>query len=280
AAGAETKPAADTKPAGAAETKPTSAKAGKTAGPADAFDKPALQGLVWRNIGPFRGGRSVAVTGGGKDPGRVYLGGQGGGIWKTTDGGVNWKPVADGQLGTGSVGAIAVAASDPNVVYAGMGEAEIRGNFSHGDGVYRSTDAGKTWKNVGLKDSRQIGRIVIHPQNPDLAYVAALGHATGPNKERGVFRTRDGGKTWDKVLFVDDKTGAVELAMDPTNPRVLFAGFWQVVRKPWTFESGGPGSGLYKTTDGGDTWEKLTGEGLPKKGVWGKVGGSVSAANP
>jgi photosystem II stability/assembly factor-like uncharacterized protein len=275
-------------PAGAAQAAAEEPKAkgvaknttGGAAKTTDEIDKSALQALVWRNLGPYRGGRSVAVTGVVGQPRVYYFGGTGGGIWKTTDAGVSFKPVADGQLATGSVGAIAVAEADPNVVYAGMGEAEIRGNFSHGDGVYKSSDAGKTWKNVGLRDSRQIGRIVVHPKNPDLVYVAALGHATGPNKERGVFRSKDGGQTWQNVLFVDEKTGAVELAMDPTNPRVMFAGFWQVIRTPYSLESGGPGSGLYRTTDGGDTWERVKGEGLPSKGVWGKVGVSVCAANP
>jgi photosystem II stability/assembly factor-like uncharacterized protein len=237
------------------------------------------RGLVWRNIGPHRGGRSVAVAG---VPGRplvYYFGGTGGGVFKTTDAGITWKPVTDGQLGTGSVGAIAVADSDPNVVYVGMGESCIRGNVSHGDGVYKSVDAGKTWRHVGLRDTRQIGRVRVHPRDADLVYVAALGHAFGPNKERGVFRSKDGGATWQNVLFVDDKTGAVDLVLDPTNPRVLYAGFWQVVRLPWAFESGGPGSALYKSTDGGDTWQKLTGEGLPK-GLLGRIGVAVSPANP
>ena len=180
---------------------------------------------------------------------------------------------------TGSVGALAVAPSDPNVVYAGMGESCIRGNVSHGDGVYRTTDAGKTWTHVGLRETMQIGRIRVHPQDPDLVYVAALGHTFGPNAERGVFRSKDGGKSWEKVLFVADKTGAVDLAMDPSNPRVLYAAFWQVQRTPWSLESGGPESALYKTTDGGDTWKKLDGKGLPK-GPWGRIGVSVSPARP
>jgi photosystem II stability/assembly factor-like uncharacterized protein len=239
----------------------------------------ALRGLEWRSIGPYRGGRSVAVAGVPSQPSVYYFGATGGGVWKTTNGGITWKPVADAALGTGSVGAIAVAESDPNVVYVGMGEACIRGNTSHGDGVYKSTDAGKTWKHVGLRETRQIGKLRVHPGDPDLVYVAALGHAFGPNAERGVFRSKDGGGTWKKILFVDDKTGAVDLAMDPTNPRVLYAGFWQVVRKPWTFESGGPGSALYKSSDGGDTWTKLAAEGLPK-GLWGRTGVTVSPARP
>jgi len=243
-------------------------------------DAQALRGLEWRNIGPHRGGRVVAVAGVPSQPYVYYFGGTGGGVWKTTDGGIRWLNVSDGQLGTGSVGAVAVAESDPNVVYAGMGEACIRGNLSEGDGVYRSTDAGKTWKSVGLKDTRTIGQIRVHPTNPDLVYVAALGHAFGPNAERGVFRSRDGGAHWDKVMFVDDKTGAVDLAMDPTNPRVLYAAFWQAVRRPWSMESGGPGSALYKSTDGGDTWSKLADENLPKKSVWGRIGVTVSPANP
>ncbi|PYQ05405.1 MAG: glycosyl hydrolase [Acidobacteria bacterium] len=244
------------------------------------IDNAPLKGLAWRNVGPHRGGRVVAVAGVTSQPHAYYFGGTGGGVWKTTDGGIRWLNVSDGQLGTGSVGAVAVAESDPNVVYAGMGEACIRGNLSEGDGVYRSTDAGKTWKNVGLKDTRIIGQVRVHPANPDLVYVAAFGHAFGPNAERGIFRSKDGGAHWEKVLFVDDKTGAVDLAMDPTNPRVLYAAFWQAVRRPWSMESGGPGSALYKTTDGGDTWSKLADENLPKKSVWGRIGVTVSPANP
>ncbi len=242
--------------------------------PADA----RIGGLVWRNIGPFRGGRSVAVAGVPGQPFVYYFGATGGGVWKTTDAGITWKPITDGHLGTGSVGAIAVAESDPNVVYVGMGESCIRGNVSHGDGVYKSVDAGKTWRHVGLRDTRQIGRVRVHPKQASLVYVAALGHAFGPNKERGVFRSKDGGETWQTVLFVDDQTGAVDLVLDPVNPRVLYAGFWQVVRRPWGFESGGPGSALYKSTDGGDTWQKLAGEGLPRKGVWGRVAVAASPA--
>jgi photosystem II stability/assembly factor-like uncharacterized protein len=259
--------------AAAAPPRPSSA-------PAAAAADPRIAGLVWRNIGPHRGGRSVAVAGVPGQPFVYYFGGTGGGVWKTTDAGITWKPITDGFLATGSVGAIAVAESDPNVVYVGMGESCIRGNVSHGDGVYKTLDGGKSWKNVGLRDTRQIGRVRVHPKDADLVYVAALGHAFGANKERGVFRSKDGGASWQNVLFVDDKTGAVDLALDPTNPRVMYAGFWQTVRLPWGFESGGPGSALYKSTDGGDTWEKLTGEGLPKKGVWGRIGVTVSPANP
>ncbi len=239
----------------------------------------ALAGLQWRNIGPFRGGRVTAVAGVVGQRNVYYFGGTGGGVWKSEDSGVSWSCLTDGQLGTGSVGALAVAESDPNVIYAGMGEACIRGNASHGDGVYRTVDGGRTWKNVGLKDTRHIGRMRVHPRDPDLVYVAALGHSFGPNKERGVFRSRDGGATWQHVLAVNDSTGAVDLAMDPGNPRVLYAATWQVFRTPWSLESGGLGSGLWKSTDGGDTWKRLNGEGLPK-GVWGRVGVTVSPARP
>ncbi len=239
-----------------------------------------FEGMEFRCIGPYRGGRSIAVTGVRHDPLTFYFGGTGGGVWKTTDGGSNWENVSDKDFKTGSVGAIAVSESDPNVVFAGMGEAAIRGNVSHGDGVWKSTDGGLTWKNAGLKDTRQIARVRIHPTDPDVVYVAALGHVWGPNPERGIFRSQDGGKTWKKVLFVDEKTGASDLSMDPSNPRVLYAGFWQVVRRPWELVSGGPGSALYKSTDGGDTWKRLTpedNEGLPE-GIWGKVGVAASAA--
>jgi photosystem II stability/assembly factor-like uncharacterized protein len=239
-----------------------------------------LKALRWRSIGPYRGGRVTAVAGVTSQPMVYYFGACGGGLWKTTDGGMNWFPVSDGQFGTGSVGAIGVAESDPNIIYVGMGEVPIRGNVSHGDGVYKSVDAGKTWKHVGLKETRQIGRVRVHPRNPDIVYVAALGHVWGPNEERGVFRTRDGGKTWEKVLYRSNKAGAVDLILDPTNPNIIYAGFWEVYRTPYTLESGGPGSGIFKSTDGGDTWTELTrNPGLPK-GIIGKVGITVSPANP
>ena len=240
-----------------------------------------LKPLQYRSIGPYRGGRSAAVTGVASQPFVYYFGATGGGVWKSTDGGINWEPISDGSVfGTGSVGAIAVADSDPNVVYVGMGESPIRGNVSHGDGVYKSTDAGKTWKRIGLEDTRQISRIRVHPKNPDLVYVAALGHVWGPNDQRGVFRSKDGGKTWEKVLGRGNKAGAIDLILDPSNPNILYAGFWEVFRKPWTLESGGPGGGIFKSTDGGDTWTELTrNPGLPR-GTVGKIGITVSPANP
>ena len=240
-----------------------------------------LKPLQWRSIGPYRGGRADAVTGVASQPMVFYYGATGGGVWKTTDGGINWEVVSDASVfGTGSVGAIALSDSDPNTIYVGMGEPAIRGNTSHGDGVYKSTDAGKTWKRVGLEDSRQISRIRVHPKNPDIVYVAAQGHVWGPNETRGVYRSKDGGKTWERVLYKGNKAGACDLVMDPTNPSVLYAGLWEVYRKPWTLESGGPTSGIFKSTDGGDTWTDLThNPGLPK-GTIGISGITVSPANP
>lgn len=240
-----------------------------------------LKALQYRSIGPYRGGRSAAVAGVASQPNVYYYGATGGGVWKSTDGGINWESVSDGSVfGTGSVGAIAVSDSDPNVVYVGMGESPIRGNTSHGDGVYKSMDAGKTWKHIGLEDTRQIPRIRVHPRNPDLVYVAALGHVFGPNDQRGVFRSKDGGKTWERVFNRGNKAGAIDLILDPSNPNTIYAGFWEVYRKPWTLESGGPGSGIFKSTDGGDTWTELTrNQGLPR-GTIGKVGIAVSPANP
>ena len=240
-----------------------------------------LKPLQYRSIGPYRGGRSTAVAGVASQPFVFYYGATGGGVWKSTDAGMNWESVSDGSVfGTGSVGAIAVADSDPNVVYVGMGESPIRGNVSHGDGMYKSTDAGKTWKRIGLEDTRQIARVRIHPRNPDLVYVAALGHVWGPNDERGVFRSKDGGKTWEKVLSRGNKAGACDLIIDPTNANILYAGFWEVYRKPWTLESGGPNGGIFKSTDGGDTWTELTrNPGLPR-GTVGNIGITVSPANP
>ncbi|HEX8734302.1 MAG TPA: hypothetical protein VF721_03195 [Pyrinomonadaceae bacterium] len=239
-----------------------------------------LKLFQYRQIGPHRGGRVGAVTGVPSQPNVYYFGATGGGVWKTTDGGVNWEPISDDYFKTGSVGAIAVAESDPNVVYVGMGEETVRGNVSHGDGVYKSPDGGKTWKFVGLGDTRQISRIRIHPKNPDIAYVAAIGHLWAPNEERGIFRTKDGGKTWQKILFRDASTGAIDLAFDPSNPQVLYAALWQIRRTPWGFESGGAGSSIYKTIDGGDTWTEISrNKGLPA-GVLGKIGLAVSPVNP
>jgi len=275
---AKAQPPAKTQPTGPGTTTSTpkgvEAPAAKPPSFSDQFP-----GLEFRNIGPFRGGRSVAVTGVRGKPLLYYFGGTGSGVWKTTDAGATWANVSDKFFKTSSVGAIAVAESDPNVLYVGTGETAIRGSTSsHGDGVYKSTDAGATWTNVGLADTRQIARVRVHPQNPDVVYVAAQGHIWGPNPARGIFRTLDGGKTWSHVLFVDDKTGASDLMMDPTNPRILYAAFWQVYRKAWTMQSGGTGGGLYKSIDGGDTWKKLT-TGLPE-GIVGKVTVTVSRTRP
>lgn len=235
--------------------------------------------LVWREVGPYRGGRSAAVTGIPGDPDTYYFGATGGGVWKTEDAGATWANVSDGFFG-GSIGAVAVSEWDPNVVYVGGGEKTVRGNVSHGNGVWKSTDAGRTWKHSGLEDSRHVPRIRIHPKNPELVYAAVLGHLFGPNEQRGVYRSKDGGGSWERILFVDENAGAVDLAMDPTNPRILYASFWRVRRTPYSLESGGPGSSLWKSTDGGDTWTELTGnEGLPT-GIWGINGIAVSPTDP
>lgn len=255
-------------------------QAQQKASPSPRYDPKLYKALRWREIGPFRGGRSVAVAGHPDHPSTFYFGATGGGLWKTEDGGLTWVNISDKAFKTGSVGAIAVAESDPNVIYVGMGEACIRGNVSPGDGVYKSTDGGKTWKHMGLTETQTIARIRVHPKDPDLVYVAALGHVFGPHPDRGVFRSTDGGKTWKKVLYKDEKTGAIDLAMDPTNPRILYAALWEARRTPWSLISGGPGSGLYKTTDGGDTWTELTNnKGMPK-GIKGRIGVTVSPAKP
>lgn len=237
---------------------------------------PALyQALRYRMIGPHRGQRSTAVAGVASERETFYMGPAGGGIWKTIDGGETWLNTSDGYFKTGSIGAIAVAETDPNIVYVGTGSACIRGNVSPGIGMYKSSDAGQTWHHVGLNESGHVGRIRIHPTNPDLVYVAALGHAFGPNSERGVFRSKDGGKSWEKVLFINDRTGAIDIAMDPRNPRVLYAAMWMAERKPWSLVSGGPDGGVYKTTDAGNTWTKLT-NGLPAS-ITGRIGVAVAS---
>lgn len=240
-----------------------------------------FQELKYRNIGPFRGGRSVAVAGHADQPHTYYTGFTGGGVYKTTDGGINWVNVSDGYFRTGSVGAIAVAPSNPNVIYAGMGETCIRGNMSAGDGIYRSDDGGKTWNHIGLGDSHFIGEIVVHPKNDDVAWVAVLGHAFGNdgNSERGVFKTTDGGKNWERVLFHSEHTGAVDIEIDPNNSRILYATLWEAYRNPWEMSSGGEGSGVYKSTDGGESWENISQRpGLPK-GISGKIGVAISPLN-
>lgn len=244
------------------------------------YDPSLYKAMEWRCIGPYRGGRVTAVAGIPSQPYTYYFGATGGGVWKTEDGGISWKPVSDGFFKTGSVGAIAVSESDPNIVYVGMGEVPMRGNVSHGDGMYKSNDAGETWKHIGLSDTSQISRVRVHPQNPDIVYVAALGHVYGPNQERGVFRTKDGGKTWEKILFRDNKTGAVDLALDSSNPRIMYAALWEFFRTPYSLSSGGPGCGLFKSTDGGDTWNEISrNSGLPR-GTLGKIGVAVSPAKP
>jgi len=246
--------------------------------PAPSGGNSYYQPLIWRNAGPMRGGRSVTATGVPGNNQIYYMGTTGGGVWKTEDAGLNWKNISDGYFKTGSVGVVAVAPSDANVVYVGMGEHAPRGVMtSYGDGVYRSTDAGKTWKHLGLELTRHIANIRIHPNNPDVAYVAAQGPLHGSSPDRGVFRTENGGKTWKRLLYIDENTGCVDLAIDPTNPRILYAAMWEHRRLPWKVISGGKGSGLYKSKDGGDTWEKIQ-EGLPKE--LGKMSINLAGGNP
>ncbi|MFN4762151.1 WD40/YVTN/BNR-like repeat-containing protein [Gillisia sp. Q332] len=242
----------------------------------ETLDTTLFQTLEYRVAGPYRGGRSTAIAGHADRIHEYYFGATGGGLWKTTDGGLIWKPVTDGQINASSVGAVDVADSNPDIVYIGMGESQFRGNIMQGDGIYKSIDAGKTWENVGLKDSQTVSRIRIHPTNPDIVYAAVLGHPFGPNEERGVFKTTDGGKSWNKILYKGPKAGAADLIIDPNNPEVIYASIWEVYRKPWKMWGGGGASGFFKSTDGGKNWTELTKKsGLPE-GPIGKIGITVS----
>ena len=245
--------------------------------PPRAVDEKLFEGLQWRQIGPFRGGRALTIEGVPGEPDTYYFGAVAGGVWKTIDGGANWTPLFDKEP-ISSIGAIAIAPSDHNVIYAGTGEAAIRGNTTYGTGVFKSVDGGRTWQNVGLKDSHQIGALIIDPRNENVVLVAALGHAFGPNQERGIFRTADGGITWTKVLLKDENTGGIDVVFDPHNPNIVFASLWQARRQPWFFSSGGQGSGLYRSEDNGVTWKHLEGNGLPG-GILGKIGIAISGAD-
>ena len=245
-----------------------------------ALDSALLAGYSWRNLGPDRGGRSIAATGVRGRPLEAYFGAVGGGLWKTTDGGENWGSVTDFQITSASVGAVAVSESDPDLVFIGTGETCIRGNIMPGDGVYRSRDGGETWEHVGFRDSHGISKIRIHPTNPDVIYVASFGKYSAPSEERGVFKSTDGGDTWTRVLFRNDETGAIDIALDRNNPDVLFASLWRAFRKEFTMSSGGPGSGMFKSTDGGESWTEMTrAPGMPQDGVVGRIGLAVSSAN-
>ena len=244
------------------------------------FDPKLFQELRWRLIGPSRGGRALAVAGVRGQPEVFYFGSVGGGIWKSDDAGRTWNPIFDSQP-IASIGALAVAPSDSNVIYVGSGEADMRSSISYGNGMYKSTDGGKSWAHIGLDDSRQIGRIIVDPRDPNRVFVAALGHAYGPNQERGVFRSKDGGKTWQKILFHDENTGAIDLAFEPGNSKTILATLWQTRRPPWSIyaPSNGPGGGLYRSNDGGDHWEHASGQGLPTKNL-GRIGISFAPSNP
>jgi photosystem II stability/assembly factor-like uncharacterized protein len=239
-----------------------------------------FKNLRWRLVGPFRGGRVDAVAGDPTKPLVFYMGSVNGGVWKTTNAGMTWDNITDGKTDISSVGAITVAPSDPNVIYVGTGESQLREDLTYGTGVYRSTDAGQTWSHLGLADAQQITAIRVHPTNPDIAYLAAIGHAFGPNTERGIYRTMDGGKSWKKILFINDSTGGNDISIDPTNPRIIFASMWKFQRTAWGMEAGGGKSGLWKSTDAGDTWTEITANpGMPKAPI-GKIGVAVSPANP
>ena len=254
--------------------------AAQSAAAESSLDPAFVSAFKWRSVGPDRGGRSIAVSGVKGRPRDAYFGAAGGGLWKTTDGGGKWTPVTDGLITSSSVGAVAVSESSPDTVYIGMGEACIRGNIMGGDGVYKSTDAGKTWTNVGFHDSDAISKIRIHPTNPDIVFVADFGRYGKDNDERGVFKTVDGGRNWKKVLFRNAKTGAVDVAIDRKNPNVVYAALWEAYRVEYQMSSGGPGSGLFKSTDGGETWKEITrNPGLPT-GLIGKIGIALTAADP
>ncbi len=259
---------------GYAQKKGTPTPAKTTVG----YDDKLYNAIEWRSIGPYRGGRSAAVTGVPGKPNLFYFGGTGGGVWRTNDAGNSWENISDGYFGS-SIGAIAVSEWDNNVIYVGQGESTVRGNVSFGNGVYKSTDAGKTWVFVGLKESKHVARIRIHPKNPDLVYAAALGDLFKPTEERGVYKSEDGGKSWRRVLFANSDAGAVDLILDPNNPRIIYASTWRIRRTPYSLESGGEGSALWKSTDGGETWTNISkNEGMPK-GIWGISGVAVSPVN-
>ncbi len=240
---------------------------------------PIIKAQNFRLVGPFRGGRAAAGVGSHSESNTFFMGSTGGGVWKTTDAGSNWKNISDGYFG-GTIGAIAIAPSNESILYVGEGENTMRGNVSEGlDGAWKSTDEGKTWKNIGLKEARHIVRLIVHPKNPDIVWAAVMGHLFGPNENRGIYKTTDGGASWKKVLYVNAQTGASDLIIDPSNPEVLYAGTWQLIRTPYSLESGGDGSGMYKSTDGGETWTDIKkAKGLPK-GVWGIVGVAVAKSN-
>mgnify|MGYP002822168889 FL=1 len=246
---------------------------------AEKYDETFFNNLEWRNIGPNRGGRSLSSMGSPGRPNEYYFGATGGGLWKTTDGGNTWFPVTDGKITSSSIGAVAVAETNPDIVYIGGGETQLRGSITQGDGVYRSTDGGETWRHVGLRETQAIARIRIHPTDPDIVYVAALGHPYGDNEQRGIFRSKDGGNSWEKILYKSPKAGGVDISIDRTNPKVIYASLWQVYRRAWKMWGGGPFSGIYKSTDGGDTWTELTkNPGMPE-GPIGKIGMAVSPAD-